>query len=112
MSERLELTDPLFRLIVRFSNGEQVQHVLTDPIDTRMIGPDTKYAIVSSFSCQNPNICTDTTVLNLRDVTYIKTERVTREQLAAEHRIGIRSAGVSVAEEKLLPKNIAQLKFV
>ena len=111
MSESLELRDPLFRLTVRFTNGETLQHVMSDPLDSRMIGPETKYAVVSSFSCLNPSVCSEITVVNLRDVTFIKTERVTLEQLAAEHRIGIRSAGVSGADDRL-PKNLAQIKFV
>ena len=111
MSESIQLRDPLFRLAVRFTNGETMQHVMTEPLDVRMIAPETKYAVVSSFSCQNPSVCTEVTVVNLRDVSFIKTERVTLEQLAAEHRIGIRSAGVSGADDRL-PKNVAQLKFV
>ena len=110
MSEALQLRDPLFKLIIRFTNGETLQHVMTDPLDSRTIAPDTKYAIVSSFSCQDPSQCTETTIVNLRDVTFIKTERVTLEQLAAEHRIGIRSAGVGTDDR--LPKNLAQLKFI
>jgi hypothetical protein len=47
----------------------------------------------------------------LRDVTFIRTERVSLDQLAAEHRIGIRSAGVSSGDDRL-PKNLAQLKFI
>lgn len=111
MSESLQLRDPLFKLIIRFSNGEQVEHVMTDPVDTRAIAPETKYAIISLSSRQNPSVCTENTVINLRDVSYIKSERVTLEQLAAEHRIGIRSAGLADTDDRL-PKNIAQIKFV
>ena len=111
MSEGFQLRDPLFRLIVRFTNGETLQQVMTDPLDSRIITPETKYAVISTFSCQNPSLCSDIIVVNLRDVTFIKTERVTLEQLAAEHRIGIRSAGVSGSDDRL-PKTLAQLKFV
>ena len=111
MSESLQLRDPLFRLIIRFTNGETMQQVMTEPLDSRMVSPETRYALISSFSCQNPSLCTDITLVNLRDVTLIRTERVTLEQLAGEHRIGIRSAGVSGADDRL-PKNLAQLKFV
>lgn len=110
MSESLQLRDPLFRLTVRFSNGETLQHVMTEPIESRMISPEIRYAVISSYSCQNPSTCTDTTLVNLRDVSFIKTERVTLEQLASEHRIGIRSAGASGDDR--LPKNLAQIKFV
>ncbi len=111
MSEGLQLRDPLFRLYIRFTNGETMHQVMTDPLDSRMIAPETKYAVISSFSCQNPSVCTDVILVNLRDVTFIKTERVTLEQLAGEHRIGIRSAGAPGSDDRL-PKNLAQLKFV
>ena len=88
-----------------------MQQVMTEPLDSRLIAPETRYAVISSFSCQNPSLCTDITLVNLRDVTLIRTERVTLEQLAGEHRIGIRSAGVAGADDRL-PKNLAQLKFV
>ena len=111
MSESIQLRDPLFRLYIRFTNGETMQHVMTEPLDSRMIAPETKYAVISSSSCQNPNVCTDVTLVNLRDVTFIRTERVTLEQLAGEHRIGIRSAGTAGSDDRL-PKNLAQIKFV
>ena len=111
MSERLQLVDPLFRLTIRFTNGETLQQVMTDPLDSRVITPETKYAVISTFTCLNPNVCSEVIVVNLRDVTFIKTERVTLEQLASEHRIGIRSAGISGADDRL-PKNLAQLKFI
>jgi hypothetical protein len=112
MSESLQLHDPLFKLIIRFSNGEMIQHVLGDPIDPRMITPETRYAVVSSFSCQNPSECTDITVVNVRDVTFIRTERVTLDQLSTERRMaGIHSASASSADDRL-PKTLAQVKFV
>jgi len=48
----------------------------------------------------------------LRDVTFIRTERVTIDQLAAEHRAaGLRSTGRSPFDDKLL-KTLSQIKFV
>jgi hypothetical protein len=112
MSESIQLRDPLFKLVVRFGNGEMVQHVVADPIDSRVITSETRYAIIASFSCQNPSECTDITVINMRDVTFLKTERVTLDQLAAERRMaGMRNSGSSSAEERM-PKNLAQLKFI
>ena len=112
MSESIQLRDPLFKLTVRFSNGEMINHVVSDPIDARLITPETRYAVISSFSCQEPSQCTDIAVINLRDVTFIKTERVALDQLATERRMaGMRSTGSLSADERL-PKTLAQLKFV
>jgi len=112
MSEAIQLRDPLYKLIVRFSNGEIINYVIEDPIDAKMISPETRYAVINSFSCQNPSECTDIAVINLRDTTFIKTERVTLDQLAAERRLaGIHSSSASSADDKL-PKTLAQLKFI
>ena len=112
MSESLQLRDPLFKLVVRFSNGEMIQHIVSDPIEAHTISPDIRYAVISSFSCQNPSQCTDITLVNLRDVTFIKTERVTLDHLTTERRMaGIHSGSASSHDDKL-PKSLAQLKFI
>jgi hypothetical protein len=112
MSESLQLRDPLYKLIVRFSNGEMIQHIVSDPIEARMIAPETRYAVIVSFSCQNPSECTDITVVNLRDVTFVKTERVTLDQLSTDRRTaGIHSTSVSGTDDRL-PKTLSQVKFI
>jgi hypothetical protein len=112
MSESIQLRDPLFKLMVRFANGEMIQHVLNEPLDERLIAPATRYMIISSFSCQNPSECTDVTVVNLRDVSFIKTERATLDQLTTERRMaGLHSTSTQGHDERL-PKTLAHVKFV
>jgi hypothetical protein len=112
MSESYQLREPLFKLVVRFGNGEKIQHIVSDPIAAHQITPDTRYVVITSFLCQNPSECSDITVVNLRDVTFIKTERVTLDQLATERRMaGIHSSSASSHDDKL-PKSMAQLKFI
>lgn len=112
MSESLQLRDPLFKLILRFSNGETIQHLTTEPLDSRKIEADTHYAVVTSVPVDSPNELAEVSVVNLRDVTYIKTERVTLEQLATDRRMaGIRSTGSSAADDKAI-KAIARINFI
>ncbi|HKF56421.1 MAG TPA: hypothetical protein VKJ45_13280 [Blastocatellia bacterium] len=112
MSESIELREPLYKLSIRFSNGELLNFLVRDLIDSRMITTETRYAVISSVSIQDPSQCIDSTVVNLRDVTFIRTERVTLDQLAAEHRMaGIRSGNRSSFDDKLL-KTLSHLKFV
>jgi hypothetical protein len=108
MSEGIQLREPLYKLIIRFSNGELVHYIVQEPLDARAITPETRYVLISSVFCERPNECADTTLVNMRDVTFIKTERVTLDQLAAEHRIGIRTRG----SDERQPKTISQIKFV
>lgn len=112
MSESIQLKDPLYKLIVRFGNGEMAHYVMTNPLDARLIAPDTRYAIISTFSCQNPSECAEISVINMRDVTFIKTERTTLDELTGERRMaGLRSTG-SLNSDDRLPKSLAQVKFV
>ena len=51
------------------------------------------------------------TVINLRDVTFIRSERVTTEQLASEHRMaGMRATARTVSGDKI--KSLSYLKFI
>jgi hypothetical protein len=112
MSESMQLREPLFKLIIRFSNGEMIHHVVAEPIDARHIASDTRYAVISCFSLQNPSECTDIAVVNLRDVTFIKTERVTLDQVATERRMAGLHTTSSSKEDDRMPKTMAQLRFI
>ena len=111
MSESLRLRDPLFKLIIRFSNGDVIHYVVSDPIEARMITPETRYAVISSFLCQKPSECTDITVVNMRDVTFIKTEIVTLDQLSGERRMAGLHSAIATGDDRL-PKTMSQIKFV
>lgn len=112
MSEGLTIKEPLYRLSVRFRNGELITWVTAEELDSRKVTPDTTFMIVTSVSVQNPSQCTETTVINVRDLSFVRSERVTLEQLAGEHRsAGIRSTGKSGAEDGG-PKALSQVKFI
>lgn len=109
MSESLRLEEPIFKLVLRFGNGETANYLVREPIDARVITAEMRYALISSFSLQNPSQLSDIMVVNLRDVTFLRTERVTLSKLAGERRkAGIRSD----SPEELLPKTLSLLKFV
>ena len=110
MSESIELKEPLYKLVIRFSNGETIQYVVSDPIASGAVTPETRYGIITSLSCQDPSECAEVMVINMRDVTYLKTERATLEQLSAERR----PAGLNTSPhgDDRLPKSLAHLKFI
>jgi hypothetical protein len=112
MSESMQLREPLYKLIVRFNNGETIHYIVQEPIESRHVASDTRYAVISCFSLQNPSECTDVTVLNLRDVSFIKTERVSLDQIANERRTAGLHASSSSKEDDRLPKSLAQLRFI
>jgi hypothetical protein len=106
------MPDNLFKLIVRFSNGEQFNFVTADPYPASGITAETRYAVISSYTYQNPEDCTDVMLVNLSDVAFIKTEKISLEELASEKRTaGLRSTSVTNLDDKL-PKTISTLKFI
>jgi hypothetical protein len=110
MSESIKLPDTIFKLIIRFSNGEKFHYITDEQFIAHKITLETRYAVISSFSLQNPAECTDVTLVNLNEVAFIKTEKITLDELSA----GRRTAGLhatSVSEEKL-PKTLSQVKFI
>lgn len=106
------MPDNLFKLIIRFSNGEQFNYVTTDPYPAGGITSETRYAVISSYAYHNPEECMDVTLVNLSDVAFIKTEKISLEDLASEKRTaGMRSTSPANLDDKL-PKTISTLKFI
>ena len=110
MAESLPLPDTLYKLIIRFSNGEKINYLTVEPFAAHTITSDTRYAVVTSCAIQNPAECTALTVLNLAAVAYIKSEKITLDELATEHRTaGLRSP---VSSDEHQPKTLSHVKFI
>src|SRR5687767_3629735 len=110
MAESMPLPETLFKLIIRFSNGEKVSYVTSEPFATGSINSDTRYALVTSCLIQNPAECTEVNLINLSDVAFIKSEKITREEFASERRTaGLRAP---VSSEDHQPKSFSQVKFI
>jgi hypothetical protein len=112
MSESIKLPDTIFRLIIRFTNGEKFHYITDEQFLAHKITPETRYAVISSFSLQNPAECTDVTLVNLENVAFFKTEKITLDELAAGKRTaGLHAQSASLVEDKL-PKTLSQVKFI
>jgi hypothetical protein len=111
MSESSKLPETIYKLIVRFSNGEKFNYITSEQIASHHINSETQYALISSFALNDPAECTDVTLINLRDVAFIKTEKITLDDLAAGKRTaGLHSQSASLNDDKL-PKTMSQVKF-
>ena len=110
MAESIQLPETLYKLVVRFSNGEKINYVTTEPIATTSLTSDLRYALVTSCSIQDPAECTEVNLINLSDVAFIKSEKITLEELASERR----TAGLNsnFSGEGHQPKSISQVKFI
>src|SRR5262245_52646052 len=111
MTEEMTLKEPIFKLVIRYSNGETASYIVAESIDPRLVTPDVRYGVITSVSIKQPNECVEVVIVNMRDVSSIKTERVGLDQVAGERRTaGIHATGPSGSDDRF-PK-LSQLRFV
>jgi hypothetical protein len=72
------------RLTIRFTNGETLLYTVRDPLHAEDIPANVRFVVISSYLCEPPERCTEIILLNLNDISYIKTEHVTEEELTQE----------------------------
>lgn len=72
------------RLTIRFTNGETLLYTVRDALHAEDIPAAVRFVVISSFACESPDTCAEIVLLNLNDISYIKTEHVTEEELARE----------------------------
>jgi hypothetical protein len=72
------------RLTIRFTNGETFIYTVAEPLHAEDIAASSRFAVISSYQCEKPEDCHEIVLLNLNDVSYIRTEHVTNEQLEKE----------------------------
>lgn len=76
-----EGTPLLHRLSIRFTNGETLRYDVREPLHAEDIPSTIRFAVISSYLCESPDTCAEIILLNLNDVSYIKTEHITFSQL-------------------------------
>ena len=72
------------RLTIRFTNGETFIYTVGEPLHAEDISSTVRFAVITSYICETPDQCDDIVLLNLNDISYIRTEHVTEEALKKE----------------------------
>jgi hypothetical protein len=72
------------RLTIRFTNGETFIYTVAEPLHAEDIASNSRFAVISSYLCEKPEDCHEIVLLNLNDVSYIRTEHITNEELEKE----------------------------
>lgn len=72
------------RLTIRFTNGETFIYTVAEPLHAEDLSPNVRFAVITSYSCETPEKCDELVLLNLNDVSYIRTEHITNEELEKE----------------------------
>lgn len=80
------------RLTIRFTNGETFNYTVREALHAEDISAEHRFAVISSYQCDSAGDCAEVVLLNLNDVSYIKTEHITDTELQRESEAGNQSA--------------------
>ena len=72
------------RLTIRFTSGETFIYIVREPLHAEDIPATARFAVLHSYQCETEDQCTELVMLNLNDVSYIRTEHITDVQLQRE----------------------------
>jgi hypothetical protein len=72
------------RLMIRFTNGETMTYTVREALHAEDIPADVRFVVISSYLCEKPDHCAQIVLLNLNDISYIKTEHITDTELERE----------------------------
>jgi hypothetical protein len=72
------------KLTIRFTNGETFIYTVAEPLHAEDLSPNVRFAVITSYLCETPDKCDELVLLNLNDVSYIRTEHITSEALEKE----------------------------
>ncbi len=79
------------RLTIRFTNGETFNYTVREALHAEDISVENRFAVISSYKCDSTGQCSEVLLLNLNDVSYIKTEHITDAELQRESEAGSQS---------------------
>jgi hypothetical protein len=72
------------RLTIRFTNGETFIYTVREALHAEDIPVNVRFALITSYGCETPEQCDEIVLLNLNDISYIRTEHVTDMELQKE----------------------------
>jgi hypothetical protein len=74
------------RLTIRFTNGETFVYTVRDALHAEDIAAQHRFAVIHSYKYETPKECEEIVLLNLNNISYIKTEHVTEAELEREEK--------------------------
>jgi hypothetical protein len=72
------------RLTIRFTNGETFVYTVREALHAEDIAAEHRFAVIYSYKYDSPEECDEIVLLNLNNISYIKTEHVTEAELERE----------------------------
>jgi hypothetical protein len=72
------------RLTIRFTNGETFVYTVREALHAEDIASKHRFVVINSYKYETPEECDEIVLLNLNNISYIKTEHVTEAELQRE----------------------------
>ena len=72
------------RLTIRFTNGETFVYTVREALHAEDIAAEHRFVVIHSYKYDSPQECDEIVLLNLNNISYIKTEHVTEAELQRE----------------------------
>lgn len=72
------------RLTIRFTGGETLIYTVSEPLHAEDIAASVRFVVISLSHCEGKEKCDELILLNLNDISYIKTQHITRAELERE----------------------------
>lgn len=100
------------RLTIRFTNGETFIYTVAEPLHAEDIAATARFAVISSYHCEpgKPEECHEIVLLNLNDVSYIRTEHITDAQLEKEELT--KKEAASQTSTTTTPQRLSRIGFI
>ncbi|HEX8747814.1 MAG TPA: hypothetical protein VF717_11495 [Pyrinomonadaceae bacterium] len=97
------------RMTIRFTNGETFIYTVTEPLHAEDIAASARFAVISSYLCEKPEDCHEIVLLNLNDISYIRTEHITEAELQKEELTKKESAR---QQSTIGPQRLSRIGFI
>jgi hypothetical protein len=98
------------RLTIRFTNGETFIYTVREALHAEDISAEHRFAVIHSYKYDSPEQCDEIVLLNLNNISYIKTEHVTEVELQREETA--RREHEQKHEVAGLPRRLSRIGFI
>ena len=98
------------RLTIRFTNGETFVYTVGEALHAEDITAGHRFAVIHSYKYESPEQCDEIVLLNLNNISYIKTEHVTQGELEREE--ATRREHEQKHEETGAPRHLSRIGFI
>jgi hypothetical protein len=98
------------RLTIRFTNGETFVYTVREALHAEDISTEHRFAVIYSYKYESPERCDEIVLLNLNNISYIKTEHVTERELQREETVH-REAEHN-HEGEITPHRLSRIGFI